>query len=167
MKTYIGISRDHSASMRSLARAAARDYNNLIQTIQNSSSTEKIDTNVSVVRCGVGFSGDIEREITNSHISTVKPMAETAYIADGHSTPLFDSVGELISQFESLPDANDPTTCFVIMAITDGYDNSSRIWRNKIGAKIRELQATDRWTFVFRVPRGNAAYLVQFGVPSG
>lgn len=55
------------------------------------------------------------------------------------------------------------------MAITDGEENSSRKWsQHMLMAKIAELQKTDRWTFVFRVPRGYASQLTRrFGVPAG
>lgn len=167
MKTYFGISRDHSGSMRNIARAAARDYNSLIQSIQENSAAEQIDTIVSVVECGVGVRGTIERVVTNSNVQTLQPINESSYVADGHYTPLFDSVGELIEQLERTPDAKDPDVNFCIMAITDGYDNSSRIWRSKLGQKIRELQNTDRWTFIFRVPRGAARDLENIGIPRG
>ena len=167
MKTYFGISRDHSGSMRGIARAAARDYNSLIQSIKENSAAEQIDTIVSVVKCGVGIRGSIERDVTNSNVQTLQPINESSYIADGHYTPLFDSVGELIEQLERAPDAKDPEVNFCIMAVTDGQDNSSRIWRAKLGQKIRELQNTDRWTFVFRVPRGYARDLESLGIPRG
>jgi len=167
MKTYFGISRDHSGSMRNIARAAARDYNSLIQSIQENSAAEQIDTIVSVVECGVGVRGTIERVVTNSNVQTLQPINESSYVADGQYTPLFDSVGELIEQLERTPDAKDPDVNFCIMAITDGYDNSSRIWRSKLGQKIRELQNTDRWTFIFRVPRGAARDLENIGIPRG
>jgi len=167
MKTYFGISRDHSGSMRGIARAAARDYNSLIQSIKENSAAEQIDTIVSVVKCGVGVRGSIERDVTNSNVQTLQPINESSYIADGHYTPLFDSVGELIEQLERAPDAKDPEVNFCIMAVTDGQDNSSRVWRAKLGQKIRELQNTDRWTFIFRVPRGYARDLESMGIPRG
>jgi hypothetical protein len=41
------------------------------------------------------------------------------------------------------------------MVITDGEDNNSRKYSGvAIGSIIRTLQATDKWTFVFRVPKG-------------
>lgn len=52
------------------------------------------------------------------------------------------------------------------MAITDGQDNRSRRKINLI-SKIKTLQATDRWTFVFRVPRGYKYNLVSLGIPEG
>lgn len=169
MKNYIGVSRDHSISMRSIARAAARDYNSTITGIKQQSIDNQIDTIVSVVKCGVGYSGSVEREAVNSSVSVLQPISETNYGADGNSTPLFDSVGDLITQFESVPDANDPNTSFLVMAITDGEENSSRQWTARsLMQKIAELQKTDRWTFVFRVPRGDGRKLTRdFGVPQG
>lgn len=168
MKNYIGISRDHSGSMGSIARAAARDYNSNIVAIKESSIKQNQDTIVSVVRCGVGGAGRVEREITNSSVTTLEALNESAYTTDGGSTPLFDSVGELIELFEKVPDAKDPTVSFLVMAITDGQDNSSRRWSAQtIGNKIRQLQATDHWSFIFRVPRGFKSSLVRMGIPEG
>jgi hypothetical protein len=165
-KQYIGISRDHSASMGSLTQAAAKDYNNNIEVIKDAASENDVDTIVSVVRCGVGYRGAVEREVVNSNAQVLKPLA--SYNADGSSTPLFDSVGELIELLSAAPDAADPHVSFLVMAITDGAENSSKKWDGrKLGNKIRELQNTDHWTFVFRVPRGYASELIRLGIPAG
>ena len=141
MKNYIGISRDHSASMRMLSKAAANDYNETIKQIQQSATEHDIDTIVSVVKCGVGRGrGSVEREIVNSNVQVLKPIQQNQYIADGSSTPLFDSVGDLITQFENVPDASDPNVAFVIMVITDGEENSSTKWTGtSIGKKIKQI----------------------------
>jgi len=168
LKTYIGISRDHSASMRPIATAAARQYNTNIQSILTESEAADQDTIVSVVKCGVGVNGIVQRDIINSNVKTLKPIAEKSYDANGYSTPLFDSVGELIEMLSSVPDANDPNVSFMVMAVTDGLENSSHKWTGtKLAAKIRDLQATDHWTFVFKVPRGYGRQLMQMGVPEG
>jgi hypothetical protein len=168
MKNYIGISRDHSGSMRSIARAAARDYNDNIAAIRESSISNNQDTIVSVVECGYGTTSSVRRAIVNSSVNQLQPIAESAYTADGHGTPLFDSVGELIEMFEATPDANDPDVSFLVMAVTDGAENASRKYNaTSIARKIRELQQSDRWTFVFRVPRGYARQLLGLGIPEG
>jgi len=168
MKNYFGISRDHSGSMRGIALAAGRDYNDNIQSILEGANEHNIDTIVSVVKCGVGYNATVEREVVNSDVSKLKPIPDGAYVADGNATPLFDSIGELITQLESVPDADDPTVSFVVMVITDGGENSSRKWNGKmIAKKMQELQRTDRWTFSFRVPRGYKRELTQFGIPDG
>lgn len=168
-KNYIGISRDHSASMRPLTDAAAQDYNSTINVIREQATTAGQDTIVSVVRSGCGSKGAVVRETTNSSISALAPINTREYVADGNSTPLFDSIGDLIEQLESVPDAADTSTSFLVMAITDGEENSSRKWTaSRLMAKIQQLQRTDRWTFVFRVPRGYAQRLsTQFGIPLG
>lgn len=168
MKNYIGISRDHSGSMSSIAKAAARDYNSNIEAIKVASINNNQDTIVSVVKCGAGRPARTVREIVNSSIVTLQPILESAYVTDGNSTPLFDSVGELIDIFESTPDKDDVNVSFLVMTITDGEENSSSKWTGKsLSEKIRQLQATDRWTFVFRVPRGHARTLARMGIPEG
>lgn len=165
MKNYIGISRDHSGSMASLYRPATKDYNETIQAIKKAAIREGQDTVVSVVTCG---GGGVMHEVTISSIASLQTLSEHAYGCSGN-TPLFDSVGALIDQFEAMPDAKNPEVSFVVTAISDGEENASKRWSaTKLGAKIRELQATDHWTFVFRVPFGAADRLARaLNVPRG
>lgn len=166
MKNYIGISRDHSGSMRSIAHVAAQDYNSKIESIKNATNENKQDTIVSVVECGAGRGSGIARVVVNSNVNVLEPINK--YIADGSGTPLFDSVGDLIEQFEAMPDANNPNVSFLVMAITDGYENASRRYTSSsLMRKINQLIATDRWSFIFRVPRGHAHHMLQMGVPAG
>jgi hypothetical protein len=169
LKQYLGISRDHSASMREIDVAAARDYNSNIAVIKEESAANNMDTIVSVVKCGVGPRALIERETVNSNVSRLVPLIETkaGYAADGHATPLYDSVVDLVSIMKSVPDYDDISVSFMVMAITDGVDNYSKTTGKALGAMIKDLQATDRWTFVFRVPVGYASELAKHGIPRG
>lgn len=88
MKNYIGFSRDHSGSMRSIAKAAACDYNSNIASIRDASISNNQDTIVSVVECGYGDTDKVRRVIINSAVTTLQPIAESAYQADGRGTPL-------------------------------------------------------------------------------
>jgi len=168
-KTYIGISRDHSGSMRHIAHYAARDYNQTIEAIKEASKANDQDTIMSVVECGAGNASNVVRKVVmNSSLSAIQPLSESAYIADGSGTPLWDSVGDLITMMENVPDAKDPDVSFLVMAITDGEENSSYRWTiGTLKEKIKKLQNTDRWTFVFRVPRGYSHALTRFGIPAG
>lgn len=168
MKNYVGISRDHSGSMGNIALAAGRDYNDNIASLKEGATEHGIDTIVSVVKCGAGRPAKVVREVVNSNVQVLQPIKDREYIADGNSTPLFDSVGDLIEQLQAVPDADDINVSFVVMVITDGEENSSQKWTGQsISRKIKELQATDRWTFVFRVPRGYARNLTSYGIPAG
>lgn len=168
MKNYIGISRDHSASMTPLRVPAAKDYNNLIADIKGAALNHSIDTIVSVIKCGVGHTAANIRDVINSSVAAIKPLPETVhgYEASGSGTPLFDSVLMLIEDLEKVPDASNPDVSFLVMAITDGEDNRS-YYKSKLIQKIRTLQATDRWTFVFRVPKGYKYNLISLGIPEG
>ena len=167
MKNYIGISRDHSGSMDGLQKAATADYNNLISGIRDVADEEQIDTIVSVVRCGDGDTAKVAVESANSSISVLQPLKK--YETRGAGTPLFDSVWKLIELLENVPDRTDTGVSFLIMVITDGYENASRVTASQLKAKIDQLKATDRWTFTFRVPKGgykqNLAKLL--GIPQG
>jgi hypothetical protein len=166
MKNYIGISRDHSGSMRCIAHVASKDYNSKIESIRAATLENNQDTIVSVTECGHGHTAGIKRVIVNSNVTTLQPL--TSYDANGYGTPLFDSVGDLIEQFEAMPDASNPEVSFLVMAITDGHENASKRYNARsLADKIRRLSATDRWTFVFRVPRGHGRNLARLGIPEG
>lgn len=161
-KNYIGLARDHSGSMASLARPAMVDYNDTIQGIREAAVTGDRDTIVSTVYC---FDGLVRREYINSSIAVLKPL--TSFQTAGQ-TPLFDSVGDLIDLLSATPDILDTQVSYLVMAITDGQENASRLWNaDRLKRKIRDLQNTDQWTFVFRVPKGYAKDLQRFGIPEG
>lgn len=80
-KSYIGISRDHSGSMRSIAHVAAKDYNSKIDSIKAATLENGQDTIVSVVECGTGDSNKVGRVITNSNVTALKHIDR--YVADG------------------------------------------------------------------------------------
>jgi hypothetical protein len=167
-KSYIGISKDHSGSMHSRVRQALQDFNQTISSIKKSSIENNLDTIMSVVSCGIkdhrGITGNWF-DYENSNILSIKELDK--YITNGTKTPLFDSIDLMIDSFLNVPDYHNENVTFLVMAISDGYDNASRISGEELGRKIIKLQNTDRWTFVFRVPTGNKKSLVQLGIPEG
>jgi hypothetical protein len=166
MKQYIGFIRDHSLSMTSLRDAARQDYNAVIGSFKSAAKNSSIDTIASTIKCGIGpGKGRVEREIVNSNIQVLEPIGY--YETNGHSTPLFDSVGEMINLFKEVPDYHSKDVSFLIMAVTDGEDNDSPGWKYSIAHEIKKLQGTDRWTFTFRVPQGYKSYLIRLGIPEG
>lgn len=160
MKNYFVFVRDHSGSMGIIAEAARNDYNATINTIKEVSAQEKQDTIVSVVECG----GTVQTTILNSSINTLLPLGR--YHTSG-GTPLFSSVEEAIRICEAVPDFNDPNVSFLVYVTTDGDETERPAYGPTLGKKIRERQASDRWTFAFRVPRGSARHLVEMGIPEG
>jgi hypothetical protein len=160
-KTYLGIVRDHSGSMSSIAKAAMRDYNNTLAATQAAATQHGIKTIATVVRCGGGWQVEEPR---HTDVQRLQPL--TSYPVPGHNTPLFSSVNELIEIFKRVPDFNDPEVTFVILATTDGQNNAG-MRGTDLAREIKALNATDRWTFAFRVPKGDARALVQLGIDAG
>lgn len=157
-KTYLEIIRDHSGSMASLTTAAARDFNAVISSAKKASATTGIETVASITECGGGI-----RRISNFQpIEQVQPLQ---HYGAGGGTPLFRSVLSAIAALQRVADFNDPEVTFVVFATTDGQDTAGGV--DGMMREIRALQATDRWTFVFRVPRGYARALVGYGVAPG
>lgn len=166
--SYIGFARDHSGSMSNIAKAAARDYNATTTSVRDASIATNQRTIVSVVELGYGNTSDVRHVVKRDEIASLKPILESEYSARGHGTPLWDAVGALIEDFESVPEYNDPTVAFLVMVTTDGGENASRRWNERtIRAKMEELQKTDRWTFVFRCPRSDVSILRRQGIPEG
>lgn len=169
MKNYVGFVNDHSGSMGSLARAAVQDYNTTITAVKDAASREMLDTVVSVVGIGLvpnarGRDGcGVKRQVVISNPHVLKPL--TSWPTPG-GTPLYDGVGDMIELFQSLPDYHDQNVSFLVITTTDGREeHSSKYDRYKLASKIRELQATGRWTFVFRVPKGYKDSVSSLGVP--
>jgi len=88
----------------------------------------------------------------------------TSYEVDGPSTPLWDSVNKAI---ETISSSSSEKDVYLVMVITDGEENSSVTTAWTLKQTIKSLQATDRWTFVFRVPVGSKQTLINLGIPEG
>ena len=168
MKQYVGFSNDHSGSMRSHQRNAANDFNANLVAVQNGAREQQIQTLISVVECGYGDTARVRRTMLHENAVNVRQISPHDYTTRGRGTPLWDSVGDLIEAFESVYDKDNLDVSFLIMVTTDGAENASVKYNAaSIARKIQELQDTDRWTFVFRVPRGHAASIIAKGIPEG
>ena len=166
MKQYVGFVRDHSISMQGLRHEAKDDYNSNIESIKIASKKHNLDTIVNTVKCGVGYTGKVEVETVNSTVHMLKPIKD--YETEGGGTPLFDSVGQLIELMTRVPDYDDQSVSFLVVVITDGFENRSRNYdARRLSRVIQDLQRTDRWTLTFRVPRGHVGHLTALGIPHG
>lgn len=173
MKNYIGFVNDHSGSMARHAFAAIKDYNITIGAFRDAANQQMLDTVVSVVGVGIGKaqsgryaqSGEgygTTRQVVISNPHVLKPIS--IWPTSG-GTPLWDGIGDMISLFKSLPDADSPDVSFLLMVTTDGQEEHSTQWsKDGLKEEIRRLQASGRWTFVFRVPKGGADISYLLGV---
>jgi hypothetical protein len=163
MTIRAGIVCDHSVSMRSIVNGARKDYNSIIESLKG--NPEKIY--VSRIECGrlnvLGSRAKVKVDFSNIWVEGLANIGD--YIADGQSTPLWDSVNTGIT---TILNNSMPTDTCILMVITDGGENSSvetNIYELK--RRIEQLQKTDRWTFVFRVPVGHKYSITKLGIPEG
>lgn len=164
MKTYVLFGNDHSASMQSLTRAALNDYNANSGAVKAAATREMQDTIVSTIAFGRGR-GTVERDIVCSNPHVLKPM--TVWAASGN-TPLWDAIGDAIALCKSVPDYASPDVSFLLMFTTDGEEYGSiKESESSIARKIAELNKEERWTIVFRVPRGQRHTVARLGLPAG
>jgi hypothetical protein len=160
IKQYVGLVRDHSGSMSGLQHAALKDYNANLETIKTASVKEDIDTILNVV----AFEHTIDLVNSNSSVTGVRPLQR--YPTGGGSTPLIQAVMKLIEHMEKVPDARDKNVSFLVMATTDGQENvADESQKAEFARKVKQLQATDRWTFTFRTPHGGRGAMERLGIP--
>lgn len=157
LKNHFGLLVDTSASMRGIVPEVTnllakmfKDYNNPPAGQENKISCYTFDA-FSVPRCvGVPHTQGVNVPYPG---------------ADGPSTALVDGCMDLLCSMESLDDGKRSN---VFVVLTDGQDNASRRYRrNQLSEKIKQLTATDRWTFVFMGPPGSTQTFVDLGVPRG
>jgi hypothetical protein len=162
MTIRAGIVCDHSVSMRSLVSGAMKDYNSVTDSLRG--NVEHIF--VSRIECGrldvLSRRAKVKVDFKNIQADFLSPL--TNYVADGQSTPLWDSVNTGI---DTLMQYSFPNDTFILMTITDGGENSSDTSLLTLKRRIETLQKTDRWTFVFRVPVGYKGSLLNLGIPAG
>lgn len=165
MKNYIAFVDDHSGSMDHIAHIALIDSNANMQSIADAATKEKLDTIVSQFALGYPDGDKVTRTLTISNPNVIKPA--TSWRTNG-GTPLFDAIWQAIEFHESLPDYTDPNVSFVIYVTTDGAEaHSKRNNPDSLKAKIEQLQRTDRWTFIARMPRGYRSKAERIGIPAG
>lgn len=168
-KTYILFLNDESGSMHRLTSAAIKDYNANIDGVKTSATKHEQDTIVSMF--GFGH-GDVRRYVVNSNPHVLKPL--TSWKSDG-GTPGRKALKAAIELFKTMPDYNSPNVAFAIFTTTDGEFDSDAGRAStaedprteQLAQEIAALSATERWTFVFRVPRGGRRHLSGLRIPEG
>lgn len=129
---------DASGSMYSLADDVRGGFN---QYLKDLDPAQKWRVSVCL------FNTSSRMLAVNKLPSRVPLLDETNYQPVG-GTALNDAIGGLIESFEAVDDRDDDRVLMVVN--TDGYENSSREWKNEgIKALIESKRRSGRWEFVF------------------
>jgi len=166
IKTHVAFCIDESGSVRRIIKPLVKAYNQNVESIRKSVLEEGQEASMTALAFGHSV---LKHRILYSgqQVQTVVPLKDSDLNPTG-MTPLFDSVYRAIQKLNELDDG-DENTAFIITTVTDGQENNSRDPGVPATLQlIKEKTATDRWTFTFLVPNGNAErFSREFRIPLG
>ena len=149
--TVVVLVLDKSGSMAGDREAVIVGFNEQIQTLKQHAGAAG-ETAVSLVT----FSDPSSIETVFAHRTAAEAVELTAasYRPNG-STALFDAIDHGIDLAQTHPHYQEEGTAVLLLTFTDGQENaSSRVTAKRLGARIRELEASGRWTVTLLGPDG-------------
>ncbi len=137
---------DESGSMGHVRKETLSGCNELINVIKatQQEAGEAVRTLVSIYTFQSGSSVPSRYLVKNADPATVKPLTEKNYRPLG-CTPLLDAVGSTLTELEMVSETHADATG-TITVMTDGYENSSKVydWK-KVGELISRFKEKG-WT---------------------
>ena len=148
--THVALIVDRSSSMHSIRDEAIDAFNDQLKVIQDAEE----DGNENYVTL-VTFATTVDSpHYSDVPAKNVPQLTRDNYVPRG-GTALLDAMAETIGNLRQLPDSDEEKTSFLVVVVTDGDENSSQEYgiRNggpkRMAGLIAELEATNRWTFVY------------------
>lgn len=139
---------DKSGSMAGMEQQVVGGFNTQLTTLQELKQTYPDQE----FKVSLTFFNDRVRDIIlNGRVEQLFPMDPRTFNPGG-STALLDAIGRSIYQLKSDfgPELQNDETTVVMVIITDGAENASRLYSyHEVAAMIRELDETGKWTFSF------------------
>lgn len=159
MITRVALVIDKSGSMEHVQKAALSGLNEQIGALRGS---EAGDTFVTLIQfdnqAKVFFNQKNAKELKNLEPADYRPLGGTA---------MYDAVGTAIDRL--LEENNEvENVAYLVIVISDGEENSSRrVTQWDLASRIKELQATGRWTFTYMLSNVDLSVAKNLGVWSG
>ena len=163
LRNRISLVLDGSTSMRPFRGQVEREVESQVAEIKKNAAKLGQPTSLTIYV----FSDPTNvREI--GHYEDVFTFKNFSYPYPDGWTALFDGVGMAITDFQRSQFVHDQNTSFLVITVTDGEENRSQRYNQySLCQLMQSVMTTDRWTFVFSVPRGGSARLASFGIPQG
>ncbi len=163
-RLFVGIVLDASGSMSHLRYDVVEQCNATLKTLREESKLHGLETIVTVVKFFDSFTSVLVNPI---NVLDFNGMTPGQYYPSG-GTPLLDGVADTIDLLATQTHAHYKRSSFLVVTLTDGEENTSRkTTATSLAARVKQLQATDRWTFAFQVPHGQRTALTRLGIPAG
>ena len=141
-RTYAAIILDKSSSMSGTQAQTVQGFNEHVQQFKIDSKDQDILVSL------VTFNGDVYEHLWNEPAANLAEAVVEDY-RPGGSTALRDAVGYTIDKLSETAQV-DENTSFLVIIISDGYENSSKhVTAEALKAKIDERQKTGDWTFTY------------------
>jgi uncharacterized protein YegL len=154
---------DRSGSMQPIQRQAVDTFNQNVRSIREGAEKSGQEATISLAT----FGGNIETKFFCDPVQTLQTYDYNEYHPGG-GTPLFDAVGRMITKLQDRKDSSDENVSYMFIVITDGEENSSALRPHEFNARIADVQKTDRWSFAFLLPTGQARkFCHSFNIPDG
>jgi len=149
---HVAIIIDESSSMSYIKTKTEKVIRNLINSTERNARTRNQDTRVSIYK----FADSVQ-----CYQFEVLPSKTTFSFYPNGCTALYDAVSRCINDFRKFRNKKDT---FLLLVITDGEENNSRISISKLKQEMRDVLKTDRWTITFQVPPGYKNNIVNLGI---
>jgi hypothetical protein len=138
---------DRSGSMSDCVEATINGFNeqlNRIRGMEYEFPEQEIKVGLTL------FNDTVKHFSMGEPLETMPNLSKSNYVPDG-STALLDAIGQTATLLgEREGNQAGPPATFVVVVLTDGYENSSRMFNlEQVRAMIQRLEATGKWTFSF------------------
>ena len=110
----------------------------------NSFLMEQNDLKDSAYLTTVLFNNLVTTIYQSKDINSIKPMSRSNYKASG-STSLFDAIGSSVLSLGERAKTNK----VMVIIMTDGYENSSRLFSKSKIKRIIDMKTNEGWEFIF------------------
>jgi hypothetical protein len=139
---------DKSGSMEDVLHQTITGYNEQLQQIQ----IIQKEFPEQLIAIGLTtFNGQVDHQYYGVPVDNAEWLSAVKYKPNG-STSLLDAIGTSVQILEQQQLLEAPVfdTTFVVIILTDGYENSStKFNKEDIRRTISRLQETGKWTFSF------------------
>lgn len=156
---------DSSGSMLSMAKEAVDGFNENAETIRKACAGTDLDAKVCLVTFSTFVNGPT---FWCTDVDQLRPMKLSEYKPEG-MTALYDAVGSTVERLQKEPFADSPDTSFLLMIVTDGFENNSKDFdRKKIGELMQSIAKTGRWTVTYAGTADNLEEIKDtYGISAG
>lgn len=139
----VAIVLDRSGSMEECRDETISGFNEYVAEIRRTARQEGLNARVSLVT----FNDEVTPVYWFAPVDRLQPIDHTSYVPGG-TTAMLDAVGTTIARL--IGQESDAEGHVLVCIISDGLENASREYTaSAIAKRVRDLQATGRWTFTY------------------